>query len=280
VPKGSGPFPALVLVHGSGPNDRDESVSGTKVFKDLALGLASRGVAVLRYDKRTKIYPLRFAREANFTMTDETVVDAVRAAALLRTEAAVDPRRVFVLGHSQGGYMAPRIGKRDPKLAGLIVCAGNVRPLEDLILEQNEYLAGLQGQLTPQQRAKLEEVRRQVQEVRNFKAGQKVPALLPVPAAYLLDLQGYNPAAEAQGLSMPLLILQGERDYQVTMRDFALWKAALGGRNNVTLRSYAKLNHLFIAGEGKSTPAEYASGHVDRPVVDDIAQWILAGGRK
>jgi fermentation-respiration switch protein FrsA (DUF1100 family) len=74
-----------------------------------------------------------------------------------------------------------------------------------------------------------------------------------------------------------MLILQGERDYQVTMRDFALWKAALGERKNVTLRSYAKLNHLFTAGEGKSTPAEYASGHVDAPVVEDIARWILTG---
>ena len=279
VLKGNGPFPALVLVHGSGPNDRDESIEGTKVFKDLALGLSSRGIMVLRYDKRTQVYPQRFPPEANFTMNEETVDDAVRAAAFLRTQAAIDPRRVFVLGHSQGGYMAPRICKRDPKLAGLIILAGNVRPLEDLILEQSEYLAGLQGDVTPQQRKQLEELKKQVQEIKDFKPGHKVPSLLPVPAAYLLDLQGYNPATAAQGLTMPMLILQGERDYQVSMRDFALWKAALGQRRNVTLRSYANLNHLFIAGEGKSSPAEYVSGHVDATVVEDIARWIRSSNQ-
>jgi fermentation-respiration switch protein FrsA (DUF1100 family) len=184
------------------------------------------------------VYPQRFAPTANFTMNEETVDDAVRATAFLRTQGCVDAGRVFVLGHSQGGYIAPRIGKRDPKLAGLIVLAGNVRPLEDLILEQREYLAGLQGDLTPQQRAKLEELKVQVQQIKDFKPGQKVPPLLPVPPAYLLDLPGYNPAALARSLTLPMLILQGERDYQVTMRDFALWKAALSGRPDVTMRSF------------------------------------------
>jgi hypothetical protein len=275
TPKGEGPFPAVVLVHGSGPNDRDESIEGTKIFKDLAYGLSSRGIAVLRYAKRSKIYPQRFAPTATFTMNEETVDDAVRMAAFLRTRSSIDAGRIFVIGHSQGGYMAPRIGKRDPKLAGLIVLAGNVRPLEDLILEQIEYLASLQGGRAVQQQANLDEwLKRQVQEIKDFKPGQKVPSLLPVPPAYLLDLQGYNPAALAGSLTMPMLILQGERDYQVTMQDFALWKAALGNRPNVSFISYVNLNHLFIAGEGKSTPAEYASGHVQQAVVEDITRWI------
>jgi len=249
LPKGKGPFPGLVLVHGSGPNDRDESVGGAKVFKDLAQALASRGIAVLRYDKRTRIYPRQCAADQNFTMNQETVEDAVRAAALLRTQPEIDARRVFVLGHSQGGYMAPRVGKRDPKIAGLIVLAGNVRPLEELIREQSEYL------------------------------GVPAPAKLPVPAAYLADLQGYNPAALARQLTIPMLILQGERDYQVTMKDFALWKAALAERSHVTFHTYPALNHLFIAGEGKSKPAEYERpGHVDVEVIQDIANWI-AGAR-
>jgi len=252
VPKGTGPFPAVVLVHGSGPNDRDESVGGVKVFRDLAEGLASRGVAVLRYEKRTKAYPAKCAADPDFTMTDETVIDAVRAAALLRGEKDIDPRRVFVLGHSQGGYMIPRIAARDPKLAGVIAMAGNVRPLEVLIVEQMRYLASLQGQSTD----------------------VHVPDL-HLPAHYLPDLKGYDPAAEAKKLGLPMLIMQGGRDYQVTMEDFALWKAALDGRTNVTLRAYPNLNHLFIAGEGKSTPAEYqAAAHVAANVIDDLAAWI------
>ena len=253
MPKGEGSFPALVLVHGSGPNDRDETVGGSKIFKDLAQGLASRGIAVLRYKKRTLEYPQQCAKDPNFTMTEETVDDAVRAAALLRGSEKIDPARVFVLGHSQGGYMMPRIMKRDTKLAGVIVMAGNVRPLEELIVEQIKYLTG-----------------------RDEKAGKFLSNL---PAGYMADLKDYHPDAEVKKVDMPILVLQGERDYQVSMKDFALWRAALDGRSNAAFRSYAKLNHLFIAGEGKPSPAEYEKpGHVDPRVIDDIAKWIRSGG--
>ena len=266
VPTGKGPFPAVVLVHGSGPNDRDESVGAAKVFRDLAEGLASRGVAALRYEKRTRVYPQKCAADPNFTMNQETVDDAVAAAALLRSQEGIDPRRVFVLGHSQGGYMVPRILKLDPKLAGAIVLAGNVRPLEELVLEQIEYAAQLKGKLSDAERAQLESVRRN-------------PWLaLPLPEKYRQDLKGYDPAAEAKRLDAPMLVLQGERDYQVSMKDFALWKAALGGRKNAAFRSYPALNHLFIAGEGKGTPAEYSKpGHVAEDVVADVASWIVSG---
>jgi dienelactone hydrolase len=264
IPKGAGPFPALVLVHGSGPNDRDESVGGAKVFRDLAEGLASRGIAVLRYEKRTRQYPQQCAADPAFTMNQETVEDAVRAAALLRKQARIDPARVYVLGHSQGGYLAPRIMRQDPKIAGFIVMAGNVRPLEESIVDQMEYLASLKGNLTAEDQAKLAEIKK------NPFAGMNLPA------PYLADLKGYRPDLEAKSLHTPMLILQGERDYQVTMKDFDLWKSALGSRSNVTFRTYPKLNHLFIAGEGKSRPEEYqAPAHVDEQVVADIANWIL-----
>src|SRR5947209_10282757 len=145
VPNGKGPFPGIVLVQGSGPNDRDETVGGVKVFKDLAEGLGSRGVVVLRYEKRTKQYGARMAGLAKMTVAEEVVDDAVAGAALLRTEPEVDPKRVYVLGHSLGGYEAPRIAEEDGKLAGLVILAGNVRPIEDLAVDQAEYL-GAKGQ--------------------------------------------------------------------------------------------------------------------------------------
>lgn len=264
MPKGDGPFPALVLVHGSGPEDRDESVGGAKVFRDLAEGLASRGVAVLRYEKRTKQYPQQCAADAKFTVNQETVEDAARAAALLRTQARIDPARVYVLGHSLGGYLAPRILKRDPKIAGFVVMAGSVRPPQELIVDQVEYIASLKGNLTAEEQAKLAK----------FK---KDPfAGMNVPASYLADLKDYRPDAEAKKLDTPMLILQGERDYQVTMKDFDLWKSALQARRNVRFHTYPKLNHLFIAGEGKSQPEEYQQpGHVDEQAIADIVNWIL-----
>ena len=265
VPGGKGPFPAVVLVHGSGPNDRDEAVGGVRVFRDLAEGLTSRGIAVLRYDKRTKVYPEKWSADPNLTMADETVTDAVRALALARTEPQIDAARVFVLGHSQGGFMAPRITKADGKPAGAIVMAGNARPLEEVILDQNEYAAELKGKLTDQERAQLEAVRKNPKLL-----------LLSFPEKYRDDLKDYNPAALAKTMNIPMLILQGERDFQVNMKDFAGWKTGLAARAIVTFRSYPGLNHLFVAGAGKSTLEEYQEiGHVAPEVIEDIAAWIL-----
>jgi len=266
VPNGKGPWPAVVLVHGSGANDRDESVGGAKVFRDLAEGLTSHGIAVLRYDKRTKVYPQKCAADPNFTMTRETVEDAVIAAALLRKQDGIDPRRVFVLGHSQGGYMMPRIMQADPTLAGVIVMAGSVRPLEEIIVEQFEYLSGLEKEMTAAQQARLAAIRRDPWMV-----------LPGATEKYKADLKDYHPVALAAPSPVPMLILQGERDYQVRMKDFDLWKTGLGQKKNVTMRSYAKLNHLFVAGEGRSTPEEYDKpGHVAEEVIVDIADWIRA----
>ena len=268
VPVGAGPFPAAVLVHGSGPNDRDETVGGVKVFKDLAEGLASRGIVVLRYEKRTMQYRARIASIAKFTVQEETVEDAVQALAVVRSQAEVNGQRVFVIGHSLGAYVAPRIAEQDGKLAGIVLMAGNVRPIEDLLVEQVTYM-GIKGDQLD--RAKDLQVK-----VKKLEPGDEdSPALGGIPVSYWVDLKDYDPAAAAKKLAIPLLILQGERDYQVTMTDFALWKAAVGGAKGVVMKSYPALNHLFVAGEGKSLPAEYSKpGHVALAVIDDIARFV------
>ncbi|PYQ59089.1 MAG: hypothetical protein DMF53_19355 [Acidobacteria bacterium] len=274
MPVGAGPFPALVLVHGSGPNDRDETVGKEMPFRDLAWGLASRGVAVLRYEKRTREHGSKLAEVKDLTVQQETVDDALAAAELLRHSQGIDPKRVFVLGHSLGGMLIPRIGRQDPKLAGLIVMAGAARPLEDIILEQVAYLAAADGKVTDEEKSQIESLRAEVARVKALKPTDTGTAL-GAPDSYWLDLRGYNPPEAAKALKTPLLILQGERDYQVTMDNFAAWKKALAGRPGVTFKSYPKLNHLFIEGEGKSTPADYETpGHVAEAVIADVAGWI------
>jgi dienelactone hydrolase len=277
IPVGKPPFPALVLVHGPGPSDRDESIYSNKIFADLAEGLATRGLAVLRYDKRTKIYTATMS-EMDYTVQQETVEDAVRAAALLRHQPEIDPNRIFILGHSLGGYLAPRIAAQDGKLAGLIFLAANARPVEIMALEQNEYVASLGNGPSPEIQKRLADLRAEVLKVKNLEPGKtNPPVLMGLPLAYLLDLKAYDPLAAAKRLAIPMLFLQGERDFQVTMKDFDLWKSALGGRSNVTFRAYPGLNHLFLVGEGKSSPAEYrVTGNFNVEAVGGIANWLLA----
>jgi dienelactone hydrolase len=273
VPKGPGPHPAIVLVHGSGPNDQDETVGAVKPFKDLAWGLASRGVAVLRYVKRSRV-----SRDGIVTQRDEAEDPARGAVALLKKTPGVDPKRVFLLGHSQGGYLAPRIAK-GADVAGVVILAGSTRPLQDSLVEQLEYFATTLSPENVSLRATLE-------AARAYKAHVESPSLRPeddVPfplggvmkGAYYLDVRGYDPAGVARTLDVPLLVLQGERDYQVTMTDFAGWKAALSSRPKATLRTYPTLNHLFVSGQGTPNPSEYDQpGHVDEEVIGDIAAWV------
>ena len=268
MPNGAGPFPAIVLVHGSGPNDRDETVGGAKVFKDLAEGLASRGIAVLRYEKRTKLYGPKVAAMNMFTLHDETVEDALKGVALMRTQQGVDPKRVFVLGHSLGGYAAPRIGQEDPQIAGFILMAANARHLEDLVVEQVQTLGGTNKAL--------ENAKAIQSKVKSLEPGDEAsPAVLGAPPTYWLDLKDYDPVADAAKLTMPMLILQGERDYQVTLKDYELWKTGLARKQGVVMKSYPALNHLFVAGEGKSSNTEYLKpGHVAPEVIEDIAAFV------
>ena len=101
------------------------------------------------------------------------------------------------------------------------------------------------------------------------------------PPAYWLEVKAQTPVATAVKLGIPLLVLQGGRDSQVSGKDFAGWQRALKGVPRATLKTYPKLNHLFVAGEGPSLPAEYEKpGHVDREVVEDVATFVLRGSLK
>lgn len=280
MPAGKGPFPAVVLVHGSGANDRDESHGPNKPFQDVAWGLASQGIAVLRYDKRNVVHLAKVLAIASFTVKDETVDDALAAVTLLHQTPDIDPKRIFVLGHSLGGTLVPRIGVADKSgIAGFVVFAGATRPMEDEWVRQYEYIYGLDGKITPAEQAEIDDYKRQAMKIKQLTpadiAHNNKELLLHAPPSYWVDLQGYFPPAVALKLRQPLLILQGERDYNVTMDAFHDWQSALGKRAEVTFKSYAKLDHLFFEGAGPSSDADYARPrNIPKYVVDDIAAWI------
>jgi len=281
-PEGDGPFPAVVLVHGSGPNDRDETAYDNKPFKDIAEGLASQGIAVLRYDKRTYTHAAKFQDKEivqNMTAYDEVIDDARYAVDFLETQKDIE--QIYILGHSLGGNQAPRIAEGRDDIAGLIIMGGYVTPLQNLMLYQYEYLYGLEVNSDEETKELYE---KQISLAKDAVALINSDELKPdtdpnltfgVAAPYWMDLRDYDPTAVAKELDIPLLILQGGRDYQVPPAEFELWQEKLGDKSKY--KFYESLNHLFIAGEGTPSPEEYKiKGNVSDEVIDDIAAWVLA----
>lgn len=281
MPAGSGPFPGVVLVHGSGPNDQDETIGPNKIFRDLAGGLASRGIAVLRYNKRTFQYTKELSAQEveDITVKEEVIEDALRAINLLRRSKKIDPHRVYLIGHSLGATLAPRIGREDNNLAGIILMAGITRSLEETILDQYTYLYNLKGEISKIEQAELDDLKEKVEKLKDPEfvkniTRQDLP--LEMPVNYWKDLREHDPSSIIKSLDMDILVLQGGRDYQVLESvDFKGWKEALKNKDNASFQVFPSLNHLFIAGEGKSTPQEYlVEGHVEKEVIDCMVKWI------
>lgn len=174
--------------------------------------------------------------------------------------------------------LIPRIGLRDTDIAGFVIMAGTTSPIEDVILEQVEYIISLDGKIAEDEEKRLKEIKTAVEKIKNLKeydVSWGKENLIGTPPEYWLDLRGYDPARTSANLKRPMLILQGGRDDQVTEKDFERWQKALSLRQDVEFKYYPRLNHLFIEGRGNSSPAEYSrSGHVAESVIDDIAEWI------
>jgi hypothetical protein len=288
IPKGRGPFPAVVLVHGSGPNDRDETIGPNKVFADIAQGLASKGIAVLRYDKRTLVHATRLSMDVqDIDVRSETVDDAVAALALLSRDQRVDGRRIIIVGHSLGAMLGPMIavasasGASALHPAALVLLAPNARPLEDVIVDQVRYLSMLQPGNDEQKSAGIAEL---------VAAAARVKALGPaaedsdpetselplaIPAAWWRSVAGYNPVTVARGLGLPLLVIHGSRDYQVMSSEATAWKSGLSGQKDTTTMLIPNLNHLMMRGSGPANPAEYDTpGHVDVTLIEAVASFV------
>jgi hypothetical protein len=282
LPRGPGPFPGVVLLPGGGPFDRDETSGVNKPLKDIAWGLASRGVAVARFDLISCVRP-DLATAPGFTMSQEYVPHALAATHLLQDQSTVDPSRVFVLGHSMGGRVAPRVAAAADTIAGMVLLAADASPMPKAAARVARYLASVSPGLIPD--ALLDGVERQVALIEGTDLLPTTPASeLPYgwPGSYWLEIRGDDPAGTAVALGKPMFIAQGRRDYQVTVADdLTRWQAALGDRDNVTIRVYEADDHMFFPGEGPSTPAGYEPPqHVDPALIADVALWLTNGARR
>jgi len=278
LPRGEGPWPALIILGGSGPTDAQGTLGPNQPYRDLAWGLAGEGIAVLRFDKRTRAYSEEMGRKTDLTVEHEYIEDGLFALDYLKTREDIDQDLIVLGGHSQGAMMVPRIAARaEESPAGLLFLAAPARRFEDLILEQFKYLAELEEEITPEIEAQLQEIKEQVERIKDPDLAPDWPAeeLLGIPASYWLDLRQYDQVQVARELDLPMLFIQGGRDYQVTTEDFALWQEALAGRDDVEFVLLEDLNHIFHTGETMAVPGEYLQqGHVALSVLADIHDWI------
>jgi dienelactone hydrolase len=272
--------PVVILLGGSGPTDKDATIGPNKILKDLAIGLASNGIASLRYDKRTLKYASELSKNPDkIGLNEEVIDDAVSAVEILKNHPLTKGSKIFIAGHSLGAMSAPLVAKRSRSVSGIILLAGNARPLEDLVLEQIIYIFSLDS-LSAEERKEIEELKTEIAVVKDKKklSSAKAEDLpLGLTSYYWKSVKDYDQVATAKKLKVPVMVLQGERDYQVTMKDFEIWKKELGGNTKNALKSYPALNHPFLKGEGKSTPSEYEKqGNVHEQVILDITEWIKA----
>lgn len=287
VPKGEGPFPVVVLVHGSGPNDMDSTAYAFKPFRDIAQGLANEGIAVLRYDKRTNAHPIKFSLNPAFTIHDETVADANLAVEKMKTLPEIDPENIYVLGHSQGAYALPLIFKNDKNsdIKGGIGVAGPAGTFQDLMLWQFEQ----QVERAKQMNESAETIEAAKQQLAAFQQQYNVimnpelttenlpPELLGLH--WFFDLRDYKAPILAKEQEVPLLIVQGEKDLQVPSSHLDEWKKALQNRKNVQFRLYPNMIHMMTNYDGKpNVMTEYFTpANVSKVFLSDVAEWVKTG---
>lgn len=274
-PKNSSSFPVVIMVHGSGPSDMDETVGPNKPFKDLAAGLAAKGIGSIRYVKRSMVYPRSFNKA--FTVKEETIDDALSAVTLASTLPGVNKSQIYLLGHSLGGMLAPRIATLAPSLNGIILAAAPARKISDLIAEQNAFIYKASGDTTAAGKQQFIESSNEIDRSRLLKLGDIAPdsIILGAPASYWIDLNNYDQLATSKRIKNRILILQGAHDFQVSVQDFNIWRTTLAANKNVSFKLYPDLNHLLSSQKEKGTGAQYRTpANVSQVLINDISLWI------
>ncbi|MFB7638291.1 alpha/beta hydrolase family protein [Peribacillus butanolivorans] len=281
----SSKFPAVVLVHGSGSTDMDEKAGNNYPFKDLAEGLSEKGIAVLRYDKRTFVYGNEMKNDTGLSVKEETIEDAILAADFLRKDSRIDSNKIFIIGHSLGGMLAPRIDAEGGNFAGVIIMGGSPRKLEEILMDQNNDVLNSMNKflkmIAKKQIAALSSKFDKIYKLSDEEAKSTV-VLGKYSRAFYFKEMGEHPSINyLNSIDKPVLILQGDKDFHVSVeKDFKGYKNLLGEMRNVRFKLYPNLNHLFmpaVYGEILKMKKEYkVAQHVDKQVINDISDWILS----
>lgn len=278
------PVPAVVFVHGSGSSNMDEKVGKLTPFKDLADGLALHGIASIRYDKRSFAHGLKLLRDKSITITvkEETIDDAILATEMLRQDARIDSEKIFIIGHSMGAMLAPRIDAKGGDYKGLILMAGTPRKLEEVMIEQTEEamssMKGLPKMLVGKQAQKICSMFDGLYDLSDEEAKKKKVGG-GTTLYYFKEMGEHATSDYLANMQKPMLIMQGEKDFQAKAdKDFGAYKELLKDRDNVTFKLYENLNHAFVPsvyGDIAKAKQEYnVEQHIGEEVIADIADWI------
>jgi hypothetical protein len=266
----------VLLVQGSGMGDRDMTIGRNKILRDVANGFAERGIIALRAEKRLAQHVDLF--RAQHIMPDlktEFIDDSVTAVHLLQKMPEVDPKRVYVFGHSQGATFAPQIAHIAGNTAGVVIACGSTRKPGEMMQDQARHVLA-QPNTSQEERNEALRVSEESKQLDHLPADDN-QFVMGMPASYWRYFYDYDAAAEAANLTGRVLVIQNGRDYEVTGKDFAGWKKALDEKPNVTFKFFPDLNHVLQEGTGVSTPDEYEKlGGASRDFIAYVAAWLLA----
>lgn len=280
LPEGCKACPVVVLLHDIGPQDKDHSIGPTKMFRDLAVGLAAAGIASLRYDKRTFRYgPELMADLRVLNIENEVMEDALAALQLLRTVSEIDTQRIHLLGLGFGGMLAGTIASRSPLSIRSIVAVGSSpRPLPDQLLDQ--YIQLLSSELSyPNMQLAVQQLERQTQLAKSMKLGSDISAdslPLQLPAPYWQHLQKFDAVAGYWQTNAALWFVRGGDDYQSQAIDLQQWEMRLLGRDKATFSTLTQLNHLLMPSLLVPLTNTYQKqNNVNEEAMVSISRWLL-----
>ncbi len=280
LPRGgqSIPYPAVLMVPGSGRIDRDGRVGPNRPFREIAHGLAVYGIASFRFDKRSLAAP-ESLDPVKSTVTDDLIDDAIAASDALRSQGGIDGNALAIVGHDLGGSLAATIANSTPSIGAIVILAGSPRPLDEIVRDQIVYLsnqAGKRESVLPDQELSYGTM---LARLDSLTAGTLSPQRIVygISGHYLYDYRNRDLASDLLSFPGPVLILQGGKDYLITKTDFDAWNRIVeeGGKANVTFRYFPQLGHLFIPIEGEVSPGSDARpGNVEPAVIAEIAMFV------
>jgi len=288
----TGQVPGVVIVQGSGPNDMDGS-GALYIYRQIAEYLAANGIASIRHDKRTLTHrDIMSNMPPDYTIMDEVIDDALMAAEMLRADSRIDENRIYIIGHSLGASVAPRIHAMGGDFAGLILMAGTPRNIfGEIFFEQlmEAVTDAVEMGVIDEAEADIQlgflqeaaEVFASVVHMTDEEARVTPLPIVSMMANYHRDMLLHPFSYFIEDITVPILVMQGGRDFQILADvDFAMLQEMLAERDNVIFKLYDDLNHSFVISTATnftehSIDMQTNLGRVYEQVLRDIVEWIL-----